>query len=151
MKKIIILIFLLFMSVFVYSQSHKYTKIKLKTYNNLLFTKVTFNGVKCWLLIDSGASKSLLDINKTEKYKFSYIPIKDTTRKYIGLGGITDIYIVFDYKIDEYHVTFLGTDLYYVNKYLNKKNIDIIGIIGGDFLSNHNAYIDYKKKTLYIK
>lgn len=149
--KIKILIFFLLLCNISYSQYEKYNQVKLKTYNNLLFVKITFNDIPCLLLVDTGASKSLLDVNKAEEYGFNYIVIVDTTKKYIGLGGVTEIYIVFGYKVAEYHITFLGTDLYYINEYLKKDHIGIIGIMGGDFLNSHDAYIDYKKKILYYK
>lgn len=120
--------------------------IHLYEHNNMHFINVTLNGKKTRLLLDTGASKSLLDISQAEEFEFSYIQF--SKRQYVGLGGLQDIYVVFDYKIDEVYISFLGTDLSEVTPYFVKEGIDIAGVLGSDFLEKHNVKIDFKKNIL---
>jgi hypothetical protein len=115
----------------------------------MLFVNVTLNDKTCLLLIDTGASRSLLNINKCNKYGFGYI--KSEKINYIGIGGVQDIYVIYDYKIDDFFISMLGADLEDVTRYFNEDNIDIIGIMGSDFLNDNNAIIDYQNLKLYVK
>ena len=64
-----------------YSQYDAYYIIK---QNNLLFVQLTLNDKPTLFLLDTGSSKSFLDINKATTYHFTYIdkPIE----KYAGIG-----------------------------------------------------------------
>ena len=129
-----------------YSQYDSYNIIK---ENNLLYVKLTLNDTPTLFLVDSGASKSFLDINKTEKYSFNYInkPIE----KFAGVVGIGNIYTVMDYKIKEMHIPFLGISLEELNPYFSKDNLKVAGLIGSDYLLSRNAIIDYENSLLYLK
>jgi hypothetical protein len=120
--------------------------ITLVEHNNMHFINVTFNGKKTKLLVDTGASKSLIDINKAEEYGFSYAML--SRQQYVGLGGLLDIYVVYDYQLTGPHITFLGADLTDINYYFNKEGIEIIGILGSDFLERNEATIDFKTNIL---
>lgn len=129
-----------------YSQYNKYDVIM---QNSLLFIQLTLNNKSSLFLIDTGSSKSFLDINKIEKYKFGYInkPIE----KYVGIGGLQSIYTVYEYKITEMHIPFLGINLEELNPYFKKDNLTIVGLIGSDYLVFRNAIIDYENSKLYLK
>jgi hypothetical protein len=114
----------------------------------MLFIKITLNNKKVLLLIDTGASKSLLDINKSKKYNFNYLKFKE--ERFFGIGGFQEIYIVYDYKIDEYFIRFLGTDLSKIIPILNKDDNDIIGVVGSDFFNDNKVVIDYNLMKMYI-
>ena len=51
----------------------QYTEYDLIRKNNLYFLQLTVNNKKALFLIDSGSTKSFLDINQYDKYKFMYI------------------------------------------------------------------------------
>jgi hypothetical protein len=114
----------------------------------MLLMEVVLNGKKAFLLIDTGASKSLLDINKSSKYNFSYNKLN--IEKYIGIGGIQDMYTIYNYKIDNFFIPMIGTDLSEIAPFFNYDGIYIVGIIGSDFLNNRNAIIDYKNNKLLL-
>jgi len=120
--------------------------ITLVEHNNMHFINITFNSKKAKLLVDTGASKSLIDITQAEEYDFSYALL--SRKQYVGLGGLLDIYVVFDYKLAGPHVTFLGADLEEVRTYFIKDGTDIIGILGSDFLERNDATIDFKRNEL---
>lgn len=127
----------------------QYTEYDLIRKNNLYFLQLTVNNKKALFLIDSGSTKSFLDINQYDKYKFMYIdkPIE----RYVGIGGFQNIYTIFDYTIDEMFIPMLGINLEELNPYFQSDNIKIAGIIGSEYLANRNAIFDYEKNKLYLK
>ena len=121
--------------------------VKLIEHRNLHFIRITLNGIDGNLLVDTGATKSVLDISKSEEYGFKYILLAED--RYIGLGGIQDIYAIYNYEVDQLFIPFMGTDLSGVQEHLNYDDIKIVGIIGADFLEKYNCKIDLKNNLLY--
>ena len=149
MKKILSLLIcciFLFSSCAVQQDLSNKTVIELNNHRGLMFIDVTVNGKPARLLIDTGASKSLIDITQNEKYEFSYLDFPQ--QRYIGLGGLKDVYVVFDYKIEPMFVSFLGADLTELMGYFNDDEIFILGILGSNFFDQHNAVIDYRRNLL---
>ena len=152
MEKIILILFLLLSGCVVkqYTVTYEYKEVFwLREYNNMLFLNVTLNGLPAKLLIDTGASKSLLDITKAKEYEFGYLAI--STEQYVGLGGSTDIHVVYDYEIEEFFTPFLGADLSEITDRFLKNGIFVVGILGADFLDIHNVVIDFRKNLMYKK
>jgi hypothetical protein len=115
----------------------------------MLFIKVKVNNNEGVLLIDTGASHSMLDINKAKTYNFKCIKKES---KYVGIGGEADMYNVYSYQVDKFFVDFLAIDLSNVSAYFQKDGyLDLIGIIGADFFNQHEALIDFDKNMLYYK
>lgn len=127
----------------------QYYEYKLIALNDMLFLPIKFNGIKTKLLVDTGASKSILNIRKTEQYGFSYVDVP--FKQYVGIGGVEDIFIVYDYKVDELFIEFLGADLGEIDKFMRNDGVSIIGILGSDFMFKHKAIINYRTKQIYIK
>lgn len=125
-----------------------YTEYDLEKFNDLYLLPITLNGKKTKLLIDTGASKSLLDINKCNYFGFSY-SVHSLT-KYVGIGGQTDIYVVYNYNIDLFFESFLGADLIDISKYFKIDGNQIVGILGSDFFFRTGAIIDYTTNKLYL-
>lgn len=153
MKKLFIFLFLILLIGCVPTQTiitipDTYTEYKLERFNQLYLLPITLNGKKTKLIVDTGASKSLLDINKCEYFGYTY-SIHSLT-KYIGIGGATDIYIIYDYNIDLFYVSFLGADLIDISKYFKMDGNQIVGILGADFLVRTGAIIDYNTNKLYL-
>jgi len=123
-------------------------EINLYQNNDMHFINITLNGIDGKLLIDTGASKSLLDISKAEKYGFDYVLI--AKNKYVGIGGLEDIYAIYNVEISESFIPFLGADISEIQEYFIKDGISIVGILGVDFLEKHDCIIDFKKNKLYI-
>jgi len=122
-------------------------EIKMVERNDMHFVNITLNGKKTKLLVDTGASKSLLDISQAEDFDFSYLLL--SKNQYIGIGGVQDIFVVYDYKVLETWITFLGADMSEVREYFRKDGIDIVGILGSDFLEDSRAKIDFKTNIIY--
>jgi len=148
MKKLIIVILVIFFSC----NTTKVVvpgEIDLIEINKLHFMKTQINGKEVNLLIDSGATTSLLDINQAKEYGFEYVLFKKDY--YIGLGGKQDIYVVYGFRITKPFITFLGADLSQITGYFSDKEFPIIGIVGSDFLEKYKVKIDFTANKMYIK
>lgn len=126
-----------------------YKEIPIIELKGMRFIDITLNGTKTKLLIDTGASKSLLDISKAKKFDFKYNLFKEN--QYVGLGGVRDIYIPYDYTTDEIFISFLASDLSEIQNYFTIDDIYIVGILGIDFLERYEAIINFNTNILYIK
>lgn len=147
MKFFIIILFVFLTACAVYNWGAN--EVTMVEHYDLHFVNIKVNGNPAKLLVDTGASKSLLDINKAEEYGFEYLLLSEN--QYVGIGGVTDIYVIYNYKIDGPWVTFLGADLNAIQEYFDDDDIDIIGILGVDFLENNNCTLDFSKNKLIIK
>lgn len=114
--------------------------------NNLPVMEGTINGLPVLLLVDSGASVSLIDTSTSPVLKFDRdydVPVTNG----IGIGGSSYIYGVKDvtltHKGDTLAVKFKGTDLSSF-----RLTNGIVAIIGSDFLSENGLIIDYKNRKV---
>jgi hypothetical protein len=119
------------------------------------FLNVTIEGMKCRFLIDTGASKSVIDKHfyETKIGRKLKVIKQETTglhstvmESYTGkLKKLT----IGKRVISEYPIA--GVDLMHVNttyKKMKLKKID--GILGSDLLKKYNAVLDYGKAKLFI-
>lgn len=123
--------------------------VQMSQRNDMHFVHITLNGKPAKLLLDIGASKTLLDISKSEKYGFQYVLIGES--KYIGIGGTADLYAIYDVKVDELFIHFLGSDLSEISDYFEKDGTEIVGILGADFLEKYKVIMDFNDNTIYYK
>ena len=118
---------------------------------HLYFIRVKLNNKTANLLIDTGAAASLLDINQAKDYQFTY---QESPHRFSGIGGLSEGYRVRNYKIacDSTMLPIypFGADLKHVVESFNQKGMNIVGVVGSDFLKTNDAVIDYKRKTLII-
>lgn len=118
--------------------------------------KALINGKTAWLIVDTGASKTVLDKNKIEAY-LALDTIKSLDQLSSGLGTNT-----MESGMAEVEKIKLGGLL--ITKQpvavLNLENVDIAysqlqlplvqGILGGDILQKYHAVINYKKQYLKL-
>ncbi|OFX48908.1 MAG: hypothetical protein A2046_07965 [Bacteroidetes bacterium GWA2_30_7] len=121
-----------------------------------LLVKCKINKLKnCNLVIDTGASKTVFD--KSAIFDFVEIIENDQELHSAGINAdfmesyfcnIKNLTIV-DFKINNFQSVLI--DLTNINElYLKTINKKLTGLIGGDFLMEYNAVIDYKKKILKL-
>jgi hypothetical protein len=123
-----------------------------------LFIKAKLNGKTVNLLLDTGASKSVFDINRIanfigkQKNKFESFE-KQTT----GLGTntmeshftVVKSFCIGEIEVKEYKAILL--DMSHINQsyeLLQQPFVD--GVLGSDFLMRYHAVIDYKKRMLKL-
>lgn len=122
-----------------------------------LLMKLKINGKSAAVVIDTGASKTVFDIERIQKFVH-----KDTFKKHDKLSvGLGDDKIKSEFTsikklsigtltISNYDIVLM--DLSHVNKSyesIGLKPID--GVLGSDLLLQYKAVIDYDKKTISFK
>ncbi len=122
---------------------------------HLIIPSLFFDSTTGYWVIDTGASKTVFDKNLTSKYKLSGdSPERVNTA---GIGGMTMESEIAEIKevtwgklkIVNFKVALL--DLSSVNKLYSKTaNLNICGLLGGDFLMKYNAIVDYKRKIIIL-
>jgi|TARA_R110000851_G_scaffold848_4_gene2912 hypothetical protein len=143
MKKFILTLFIL---INLSCVSEKERELNFYVYNNLPIINAHINGFRVKLLIDTGASVSLIDTSTETLLLFTRdfdVPV------IIGQGmggeayicGVKDIVLEYEGKI--LNVNFRGADLSDF-----RENNGIHGIIGSDFLLKHSLVIDYYNRTI---
>jgi predicted aspartyl protease len=122
-----------------------------------LMVKLHINRKVANLIIDTGASKTVLDKTKAEKYVLNKnfalhnrlssglgtntMESQTTVLKKIKLGEI---------EIENYTTVLL--DLSHVNSSYEQLGLgQVDGVLGSDLLLKYNAIIDYEKKILKLK
>ncbi len=122
-----------------------------------LMIHVEINGSPAHLLLDTGASKSVLDLNRVSRFA-DPMHFTDSERLSTGLGTNTmqsQQTILENIKLGEiilqdYEMVLL--DLNHVNESYEKLGIEAIdGVIGSDILKKFNAVINFEKLTLELK
>jgi len=120
-----------------------------------LLVKSLINGIDSSLILDTGASHTVIDEKLKDKLKMQ----TEISSQVATGAGKTDIPMQNSYnnliQIDDLKLenrVFVLMNLDYVNdaivEYGGKK---VDGIIGSDILTDHEAIIDYSNLTLYLK
>jgi predicted aspartyl protease len=122
-----------------------------------LMVKIRVNKKVANLIIDTGASKTVLDKTRAEKYVLN----KDFAlhnRLSSGLGTNTmesQTTVLKKIKIGEIEIdnyTTVLLDLSHVNSSYEQLGLTAIdGVLGSDILLKYNAIIDYEKRVLKLK
>lgn len=135
-------------------------KIKLLNIENdgyHLSIKGKINGKVANLLIDTGASRTVFDLNRMDKF-INKKDLKKNDQLSTGLGTNSMVSHVSEIKkldlggliIANYDAIFI--DLSHVNKsYENIKLKPIDGVIGSDILLQFKAVVNYDKMELVLK
>ena len=121
-----------------------------------LLIQAAVNGKRANLLIDTGASQTVFDVNRIKKFTKQKEFSKNGNLS-SGLG--TSSMQSHDFKIKEFELgglvlknyNALLLDLAHVNKtYLSLKLKPIDGVLGGDILKKYLAVINYKSKAMQL-
>lgn len=122
-----------------------------------LLIKSRFNSTaKGYVIIDTGASISAFDKKYCQQFSEELFNIKEIQSSGITSESLNAIPVTINklflskyaFKINQAVLI----DLSHINNlYKQFTNKFIIGIIGGNFLDEHNAVINYKSKTLNLK
>lgn len=100
------------------------------------------------LIVDSGAEYSLLHTQYYRNNYHKFTMIKQVETQFHGIGGTTtQVSDVINASTSIGYITFIEQDLKEVIYSMPQYNI--VGLLGSDFLSNHNFIIDYNVKKIY--
>ena len=121
-----------------------------------LMIKAKINGSKVNLLIDTGASRTVFDINRMKNI-INFEKLEKNERMSAGLGTNTmesqiamiDKLEFSKIKIKKYPSVFI--DMSHVNEMYESIKLPLIdGVLGSDLLLKMKAVINYKKKSLTL-
>ncbi len=108
----------------------------------------------CWI-IDTGASRTVFDINLEDKYLLT-----QSESNQLHTAGISDkpiatvIARIHPFRLGKMLVENMDAallDLSHINKlYSQTAGNQICGLLGGDFLVKYNAVVDYKERALIL-
>jgi len=122
-----------------------------------VFPIVSLGRKKLRLLVDTGASRTVLDLSRV-KQRFPDLELKEIDRLSTGLGAIAvpGMSAVLEnlrfgsLKMKVYQTMIL--DLSHVNKsYIELKLPEVDGVLGSDLLSRFKAVIDYRKSLITLR
>ncbi|MFO7873669.1 MAG: aspartyl protease family protein [Bacteroidales bacterium] len=122
-----------------------------------LMTQAAINGRKANVLLDTGASKSIMDLNRVKEYAKDP-DIRPYEKAMTGMGAdkinpfITTLSVVtFERaRIDNLEVVLL--DLGFINDFYASLDLPPIDMIaGGDLLFRMGVAIDYSRKLIRIR
>jgi hypothetical protein len=123
-----------------------------------VFIQVAVNGKNANMLIDTGASRTVFDKNRIEKFiPFHRLELIQHDKLSMGLGSMPleselftiESLVIDTIQIDDY-IT-VAINLAPVNELYNSLEIPAVdGVMGGDLLLALKAKIDYGKQTITL-
>lgn len=130
--------------------------VELENENYHILVEIGFSDNKTGMwVIDTGASKTVLDINLVDHYTKVETPLTETESMGIGDSRIeTSSGIVHEMKFCSTSLFDLSVALIDLSPlnilYHQFTNEKITGLIGSDFLVRYKAIIDFKKRVLTL-
>lgn len=112
--------------------------------------KATLNNKSCYLMVDTGASISILDITQSKSYNFK---ITSVSNEVLGLGGKTNYYDLDNANVEidslRFVNSFKGGDLNQLVRTIRvNSGYNIVGIVGSDIFKLHGFKIDYSTNSI---
>lgn len=106
---------------------------------------VNINGKDAKLLLDTGASISIIDSSAVSEYDFN---IYDKTNLNVsGIGGTIKLYYTDNtYTMSGVHT--LDIDFKASNLTELRRNLGVVGVLGSDYLKENKLIIDFTNNTL---
>ncbi|WP_461630957.1 aspartyl protease family protein [Labilibaculum euxinus] len=108
------------------------------------------------LVIDTGASKTVLDRNFVPAYTLSEYQTSEIKSRGLGEGSLNtemvkiDSFQLGDLLVNDFHCAII--DLAGINEmYMEHCQREICGLLGSDFLLKYGAIIDYGRKILELR
>ena len=112
------------------------------------------NNVKGLFIIDTGASHSCIDINKSEKFKLEYKVSNEnasSATQEIHETFISNNNVIKFKNIKSINYDFILFNMSHIHKtILEKDEIEIDGIVGADFLIKHRSIIDFELNKILL-
>lgn len=125
------------------------------TQNGLISVETEFDGNKHLnVILDSGASSTVISVKAVERLKLSDQIIKGQTASVIGAAGVTDnVRMVFVRNcrvadVQQNNLRALVLDFGAINE---TSGFEQSGILGGDFLRNFKVTIDFNRSLLALQ
>ena len=121
-----------------------------------LMMKAHINNKKACLLIDTGASKTVFDIERIKKFvDDSEFELNEKLSTGLGTNSMQTHTVIIKKiqfrDISIHHFKAILLDLTHVNESYSKLDLPVIdGVLGSDLMIQYHAVIDYKLKELKL-
>ena len=115
--------------------------------NNLPIITVDINGKPGRLLIDTGASVSIIHTREANKYGFSTGKSKDPV---FGIGGGTNALSTYNLRVT-YRDSLIDTDFIALDLTDVKRNTGVVGILGSDWMKRNRVTVDFDNNIILLK
>jgi len=132
--------------------THKLKKLQIEDVGVHLLARVKVNGIMANMVVDTGASRTVFDLDKMKKFDLN-IEKTDYLSSGIGTNSLESVTTVVEkfqigrLKVKDFPVVLIN--LQHVNtSYEMLKLPPVIGIIGGDLLNTYNASINYAQSKI---
>jgi len=122
-----------------------------------LLIQAFLNNKKAWMLIDTGASKTVFDKERIKKFvDEDEFELNEKLSTGLGTNSMqTHSAIIKKIKFGEIAIKNFKTillDLSHVNDSYHKLDLPVIdGVLGSDLMVQYDAVIDYKSKELRLR
>jgi hypothetical protein len=129
-------------------------KVDIETSGNHLLLDVKVNDYSCKLVLDTGASRTVLDVSFLESINQEFTS-QPEDEKSVGVGSNqldsylidVDIFEIGELKLENYQLA--AMNLEHVKMSYEKLGYNSVqGVLGGDILNNYDAIINYKNLSL---
>jgi hypothetical protein len=123
--------------------------------NHVIYVTLQINGRDALFIVDTGAGISIIDPKQADAYRFKWHPEKGAGKLHT-VGGrsefnLTSRIIVSYRDIELKHLRFYASNIDALQEFFAKKDKEIIGIVGSDFLQQYHAVIDYGENKIYLQ
>ncbi|OYT17635.1 MAG: clan AA aspartic protease [Bacteroidetes bacterium 4572_77] len=122
-----------------------------------LSLKVKVNNIEATLILDTGASRTVFDVNRIERF-VAQPEMEENEQLSTGLGtnSMQSQMLTFsslcigNMQWDDY--VSVAIDMQHINQTYEMLNMPLIdGVLGGDILHKFKAVIDYKRQELKLR
>ena len=136
-------------------QRNRPDELAIRITENLILVKLLVNGKQANFIVDTGASVSVIDRHQASKYRFRCFDNLDQGRMN-SMAGISSLILTSGIELKHQnrqfkHVKFYASDMDYINRFMKERHVNILGILGADFLKRNQAVIDYKHRRIMLK
>lgn len=144
-------ILIFFISLLLYQCEESPTKeIHFSDISKVPIIKASLNNKPCYLMVDTGASISILDITQTKSYNFK---VFNVANEVLGIGGKSKYFGLsnVNVQLDSINLSdsFHGGDLSFLVKTIElNSGFKIVGIIGSDVFKAQGFKIDYYTNSI---
>ncbi|NPD46186.1 MULTISPECIES: aspartyl protease family protein [unclassified Lentimicrobium] len=118
---------------------------------------VEVNGVKLRMILDTGASRTVFDVNRIDSFvQNPEMELNEQLSTGLGTNDMQsnilqiDSFVIGELRIQEYST--VAIDMVHINQTYEILEMPLIdGVLGSDILHEFQAKIDYKTKELTLK
>ncbi|MEH6537725.1 MAG: aspartyl protease family protein [Psychroserpens sp.] len=125
-------------------------EISFRTNKGIPILKLELNGKHAYFVLDTGASSSLIDNSVKKHYGFTTRNVNNafSNDTVLGIGGIKELEQAYNVLLTIKGKKIKPIDFKSTNLSILRGSLNVVGIIGSDFLIEHGYSIDFERNVL---